>query len=802
MKVKIAFAIFAVTILLGSACIVLVHNDNSPDSNVPSPPKIPDDSKENDSLALKMLHDDTEAIILKEIKEGLENEGYYISLGYLRSSGDYGLLAIPFDADVFSSNYVLSSSSNSNLVEKENASTKKEITSISNYIESSFIGFNAIEPKYTLKDIIIEDFYAPNSTLAPIYTFDISDIDGQIVNNDSLIKYHVHNSVISYSIEQIPFDRYADDEQFEKYVEDNADKSSYLYDYDIRSQIFGDVNFSYSLESTFDDLDYDQLLEEINKKIINQKEQSSIILYDIPLFCSSALNAYFSSLIGSSYMGIILKDLEEEFNSIAENEYLVIEDGKLVPKLLLDPPIVPSDSYKKMIAISAAIIFVVTSAVTFGIGTIPSLIIGGAIVGASIDIAAQVVLSNHFLSNLDTIELFVSIIASSISFALPGLISEPYALLCDALISGITDSTLTLINTGDLSQTFDAFTTGIVIGCLFDFLGDYLHLAKKYADFSKKINDNWGIIATDFLTPATNKIDKIMLHYNVKKIEEKIAKTNAKQMNQLKQLEIDGYNIRIVTELLDEKQLAKYPDLKDGVTNICIDDFPVTDFSSYAPSLNNVKAMGEIRFINVGSRYNTTNIVSTGVLEKDLMLLRMANGKDLVGSWLASNYDQAYTDMAFNLGITKKDLIDLKHISGKSLDKRVKVIEKVISHSPGMNKEELLIFTKDKLILHEQFIIKDDRLVAVGVLVPESIHKYSHLGANAYTKYVSSQMEMVESAFSPNGEYITVWESKNISGTSDGIIKIENIRYKDGEYAEKIYYADGHTVGDLLKSYS
>ena len=52
-------------------------------------------------------------------------------------------------------------------------------------------------------------------------------------------------------------------------------------------------------------------------------------------------------------------------------------------------------------------------------------------------------------------------------------------------------------------------------------------------------------------------------------------------------------------------------------------------------------------------------------------------------------------------------------------------------------------------------------------------------------------MELVETAFTPNGDYLTHWEATNITGTSDGIIRIDNIQHPNGAVSEKVYYNDG-----------
>lgn len=814
---KAVFAILAVLIIIASAFVVAIHNGSSsnndeehfPDNPGPNIPDVPEDAG---FLSAPAEYDNCESIILQEVKNTLEMGGYYVSLGYLKSVDTYGLLAIPSDSSCYEikkdDQIVERDNNDLNLEEmqsfheagsistmsvgttSDDDAIEKGIKLNSVYAESTFIGFDVITPRYCIEDLIIEDVYAKNSSLVPVYVFDLSDIEGQFVNNGQFVQYSVNNSVIYYSAEEIPFDRYVDSNNFENYVESAYDGKSNLYDYDIRSLIFGNSSVEFTLESAFNDIDYDALIAEINDRINNQKSHVKFIIEDIPEYCIQLVNAYVASISDSYYMGIKLSDLEEKFNNLKENEYLVIEDGEFVPHLQLDPPVVPSTKYKVIVGIASGILFVTATVLAFATGGVPALLLGGAIVGAAIDTAVQVCVNDRFLYDLDITELIVSTVASSMSFILPGLVSQPLAIIGDSLISGITDCTLTVLQGSNFCDGFNAFVAGVTIGALFNVIGESVHFLKKLPTDIRK-NSNWDLldsIQDKSYVPVNNKI---IQHYNVLKIEQKLNAFKSKNLKNIENIELNGYSVKLQTEEMTPDNIVKYPELKNGMKYIVVDGFPVADYSDYAKKLHGIDAIGEIRFVNVGSRNTTEDIVATGILDEDLALQRTAKEKGLSEAWFSTNYDQAYTDMSFHLGITKKDLIDLKKVSGSSEEKRLKVIDCVIKHSPQLTRNDLLQFTNEKLILHEQFLIIDNRLVGVGVLVPKSVHDYSHLGLNAYSRYTSSKMEVVETAFAPNGDYITRWEATNINGTSDGILRIDNINCHSEVMIEKIYYRDG-----------
>lgn len=744
-------AILVVAIILVSYFTICVDN--------------PEDEDDEPVFATDVIdYDDCMMTAYSEIEQSLRASGYYVSLGCIESESAYGLLAVSSEAETYYD---------------ESGTT---------YYEAAFVTHDELDLPMDLEGRIITDLYSDTEDYVTVWAENINELNGQFVNKGHIVNYSVKDSMLSIQESEIPYNRYSEKSLYQSFIESNVDKSQYMFDYDNGCQIFGDSVGESNLQSVFENLDYDQLESELNLKIEQQLKQFELEKIDIMSYCKETITSYLSTTLPSSYRGVELSQLIKEFNELDSNEYLVWGDDGRTVQFALDPPEEASDA-ERAGALAVALAAVALAAVTYGIGGWPALIISGALASAAVDVAVQVTFQKVPLKDIDMREVLITLIASTLSFALAPALGTIGVFVSDALIGGVATGAEYLLHGQEASGFFDAVFEGVLISALFS-LVPFDKIVKAFKTVSMDIG-KMHFIHPLFKSDAQKATQDIMKLFNVKNIMKKINTIKGHPPEVIIDLDVPGHNVQKQVMNLSKADIEKYPRLNGKLDLIVVDKVPVADFSSYAPSLNGVQAIGEIRFVNVGSRTISSDIPMTGIASKDVQLLSMSKG-DLASAYHASNYDQALTEMSQSMGITKNDLIQLKKCSGKSEVERLDVIDNILEHNKVLNREELLEFTKESLALHEQFVIDGNSLKAVGVLVPEDgVHRYSHLGLNAYSKYQSSEVKIVSESISSSGDRVITWEFVNISGNSDGLLKVDVFFKTDGQKLEIRHYSDG-----------
>ena len=182
----------------------------------------------------------------------------------------------------------------------------------------------------------------------------------------------------------------------------------------------------------------------------------------------------------------------------------------------------------------------------------------------------------------------------------------------------------------------------------------------------------------------------------------------------------------------------------------------------WAPSINGIKLIGEIPFLNPGARTSKpkleglekvrSEVLNEGIINADVDLktkhvLVIGYGENadnvirvreavngpyrMVPVIEASNYAQARGSIADQLGWTQKDFKSFFDCSGKSLKDRQGIIDHLCDRY-DVNRDELLRASEHKLTIHEQVVRKENgKEYAVGVCVPKELHEVIHHdGAN------------------------------------------------------------------------
>ena len=709
-------------------------------------------------------YDDCLMTAYSEIEQSLLARGYYVSLGCIEDDDTYGLLAV---------------SSEANTYYDESGTT---------YYEAAFVTHNELDLSMELEGRVITDLYADTEDYVTVWAENITELNGQFVNKGHIVNYSVVDSVLSIQESEIPYDRYSEKSLYQPYIESNVDKTQYMFDYDNGCQIFGDSVGESNLQSVFENLDYSQLESELNLKIEQQLKQFEVEKIDIMSYCKETISSYLSATLPSSYRGVELSQLTKEFNELDSNEYLVWGDSGRTVQFALDPPEEASDA-ERVAALAVALAAFAIAALTYSIGGLPALIISGGLAAAAVDVAAQVTFQKVPIKDIDVGEVLITLIASTLSFALAPTLGTIGVFVSDALIGGVAAGAEYLLQGQEASGFFNAVFEGMLISTLFSLI-PFDKIVKAFKTVSVDLS-KMHFIHPLFKSDAKKATQDVVKLFNVKNIMKKINTIKGHPPEVIIDLDVPGHNVQKQVMNLSKSDIDKYPRLNGKLDIVVVDEVPIADFSSYAPSLNGVQAIGEIRFVNVGSRTISSDIPMTGIASKDVQLLSMSKD-DLASAYHASNYDQALTDMSQSMGMTKNDLVQLKKCSGKSEAERLSVINNILEHNKVLNREELLEFTKESLALHEQFVIDGKSLKAVGVLVPEEgVHRYAHLGLNAYSKYQSSEVKIISESISSSGDRVITWEFVNISGNSDGLLKVDVFFKTDGQKMEIRHYSDG-----------
>ena len=297
-----------------------------------------------------------------------------------------------------------------------------------------------------------------------IFTNTLEAFSKHVVFLDRYVKYGVNNDgVIWY--EESEYIRGVCDENLGALF--SYDENKFVYDPDVGEYV------AITGESLSQCIDYRALETKINRILQEQDYNfSSAEFQTIIHYSQTALLDYWQSLTEETFMGYNVSDLIAIAQAIDPSSCLEITpDGLITVNISDAPPEEPTAFVKWMTGICCGIAIAGGLALSV-VGSVPQFAalkgLGGAIIGAAMEITIQVIMENKALTEVDYRKVAIA--------ALAGAISAYVGIFADALIGGVVEGVFTLMDGGTLGEAAASFALGSVAGLA---LGTAFNLAAK-----------------------------------------------------------------------------------------------------------------------------------------------------------------------------------------------------------------------------------------------------------------------------------------------------------------------------------
>ena len=214
-------------------------------------------------------------------------------------------------------------------------------------------------------------------------------------------------------------------------------------------------------ESISQCIDYVALEAEVNRILREQDYNFSSTDVTTAINISQiAVIDYLMSMSEETFMGYNVSDLINIAKELDPSTCIeTTPSGLVVVNIAEAPPEEPTELVKWMTGICCGVAIVGGVALSC-LGNMPQFIalkgVGGAIIGASMEIAIEVIIENKALSEVDYRKVVISAVA--------GAISAYVGIFVDAVIGGVVESVFTLMDGGSLGDAAISFALGTVTG--------------------------------------------------------------------------------------------------------------------------------------------------------------------------------------------------------------------------------------------------------------------------------------------------------------------------------------------------
>ena len=334
-----------------------------------------------------------------------------------------------------------------------------------------------------------------------VYTFSREPFSAHCVVFDEYVTYGVNDASEIFFTEQM-YDK--------EYLRKNFDASlGTLYSYD-EERVLNDLSFGKYVAlggvSLSEEIDFAALEAEINRIVAEQNVNFATVDIQTSVYIAQeALNSYLLSLQEETFMGYRVSDLVEISKQLDPMDCLrITADGFEVVGIEPTPPPTPSGLMKWMTGIVAGI--AVIGGVVLSVYGLPHL--GGAIIGAAVEVFTEVVVENKTLGNVDWRKIMIASVA--------GAISANLSLFGDSVVGGATNAAFTLIDGGTLEDAASSFAIGTAAGLA---LGGAFKLAGKGVQkLAKKLPSPPKVVKVSTVDDALNLDGKI-----AKKIDDPVV---------------------------------------------------------------------------------------------------------------------------------------------------------------------------------------------------------------------------------------------------------------------------------------
>lgn len=331
------------------------------------------------------------------------------------------------------------------------------------------------------------------------------------------------------------------------------DENKYLYDPNVGEYV--DITG----DSLFETIDYDALEAEVNRILDEQDFNfSSVDIKTTAYFAKEAVNSYLLSLQDETFMGCNVNELIKEVSELDPMQCIrITPDGNVVIDIEKDLPQKPSAVAKWTVGICCGI--AVAGSVALNVFVPAATPVSGSICGAAIDVFMQVVVENHAVEDINWGKVAISATSGALmawacplgaatitksvatktgSAVLSKLAGYGILTFSNAMVSGVTNASFTLIDKGSKEDVFDSFLVGVALGACFTVAASTLsevgHTAMKALAAAKP--QNW-------LVKLSNNASSFIGEHQVKLFSDSVENVlSPKSVYEASQAGIAEYN--------------------------------------------------------------------------------------------------------------------------------------------------------------------------------------------------------------------------------------------------------------------
>lgn len=341
------------------------------------------------------------------------------------------------------------------------------------YFSAGFISFpgepviNQANIDAGLEIVSLEEEY--DELFSYVYTYTTEDVHMHCVIDNKYVKYDVVDGVIQY--------------EEEPYVEgmDVDFTRGNIYSYDIEDYVYIVEEQDYvpvSGVSLLGEADYQDIMDEVNR--ILQTQEANLTYAEIESYVSQSQDALYSYLLGlqeETFMGIPTAELVDIVRDLDPMQHLQIgvdANGTTTIEII---EVTKLPSLWEKIATSLVCAFGIVGG--FVCSAVGCPVIGGALIGASMEAFSQVVINNTPVSDIQWAQVAVAAVSGAIAGGVSGAINgiatkgvgqlimkEVADTLCDSVIGGGEFFINSLIAGCSFEDACKNFGYGVIAGAV------------------------------------------------------------------------------------------------------------------------------------------------------------------------------------------------------------------------------------------------------------------------------------------------------------------------------------------------
>lgn len=341
------------------------------------------------------------------------------------------------------------------------------------YFSAGFISFpgepviNQANIDAGLEIVSLEEEY--DELFSYVYTYTTEDVHMHCVIDNKYVKYDVVDGMIQY--EEEPYVEGMDVD----YTRGN------IYSYDIEDYVYIVEEQDYvpvSGVSLLGEADYQDIMDEVNR--ILQTQEANLTYAEIESYVSQSQDALYSYLLGlqeETFMGIPTAELVDIVRDLDPMQHLQIgvdANGTTTIEII---EVTKLPSLWEKIATSLVCAFGIVGG--FVCSAVGCPVIGGALIGASMEAFSQVVINNTPVSDIQWAQVAVAAVSGAIAGGVSGAINgiatkgvgqlimkEVADTLCDSVIGGGEFFVNSLIAGCSFEEACKYFGYGVIAGAV------------------------------------------------------------------------------------------------------------------------------------------------------------------------------------------------------------------------------------------------------------------------------------------------------------------------------------------------